>query len=74
MNPSAPTIFPLFKPHYYPFRVTGLKKLGAYAREYNRSDAPKLALSHAKYSFDQEMVKQEAYGSFTFSLLFVLSQ
>ena len=60
--------------NYYAYRVTGLEKLGARAGKYNRSDSPKSALSHAKYSFDQEMLKQAAYGSFTFSLLYDLDQ
>jgi hypothetical protein len=60
--------------NYFAYRATGLKKLGAHARDHNMSDAPKSALSRAKYSFDQEMTKQAAYGSFTFSLLYQLDR
>lgn len=60
--------------NYFAHKVTGLKKLGARARKHNLSDAPKSALNRAKYSFDQEMLKQAAYGSFTFSLLYELDQ
>ncbi len=60
--------------NYLAWRVTGLEKLGARAGAFNRSDAPKSALTRAKYSFDQEMLKQAAYGSFTFSLLHELDQ
>ena len=60
--------------NYLAWRVTGLEKLGARAGQFNRSDAPKSALNRAKYSFDQEMLKQAAYGSFTFSVLHELDQ
>lgn len=60
--------------NYLAWRVTHLEKLGARAGPFNRSDAPKSALTHAKYSFDQEMLKQAAYGSFTFSLLYELDR
>jgi hypothetical protein len=58
--------------NYFAYRISGLKKLGSRAGKYNLSDAPKSALNRAKYSIDQELLKQAAYGSFTLSLLYQL--
>jgi hypothetical protein len=61
-------------PNYFASKITGLKKLGARAHQYSHGDMPKSSVKNAKYSFDQEMLKEAAHGSFTFSLLMDLDK